>query len=139
MINLKKLTLHSVKQIEFLGLVIDTKKMTLALSEKKLKHMSQQCQEFFMQPKSYKVNWPVAINCFEIFNRSKYLPYRKRVLQWLCDTGDFNPGGTPLVDGKLETLQREKNSASRTPYDHSDRCFNKMLGGILQGSFDGRK
>ena len=36
-INLKKSVLHPVKQIEFLGLVIDTKKMTFALSEKKLK------------------------------------------------------------------------------------------------------
>ena len=33
-----------IKQIEFLGLVIDTEKMTFVLSEKKLKHVSQQCQ-----------------------------------------------------------------------------------------------
>ena len=51
-INLKKLVLHPVKQIEFLGLVINTDKMTFALSEKKLKHMSQQCQEIFKQPKT---------------------------------------------------------------------------------------
>ena len=42
-INLKKPVLHPVKQIEFLGLVTDTEKMTFALSEKKLKHVSQQC------------------------------------------------------------------------------------------------
>ena len=33
-----------IKQIEFLGLVIDTEKMTFVLSEKKLNHVSQQCQ-----------------------------------------------------------------------------------------------
>ena len=40
------------------------------------------------------------------------------------------------MDEKLETLQWEENSATRTPYDHSDRCLNKMFGGMLQGSFD---
>ena len=40
-INLKKSVLHPVKQIEFLGLVIDTEKMTFAFTEKKLKHVSQ--------------------------------------------------------------------------------------------------
>ena len=39
-INLKKSFLHPVKQIEFLDLIIDTEEMTLALSEKKLKHVS---------------------------------------------------------------------------------------------------
>ena len=34
MIYLKKSAPHSVKQIEFLGIVIDTEKMTLALSQK---------------------------------------------------------------------------------------------------------
>ena len=32
------------------------------------------------------------------------------------------------MDGKLKTLQWEENSATRTPYDHSDRCVNKRLG-----------
>ena len=35
-IKLEKSVLHPVKQIEFLGLVIDTEKMTLVLSEQKL-------------------------------------------------------------------------------------------------------
>ena len=51
-IKLKKSVLHLVKQIGFLGLVIDTEKMNFALSEKKLKHVSQQCQEIFKQPKT---------------------------------------------------------------------------------------
>ena len=45
-----------MKQIEFLGLVIDTEKMTFALSEEKLKHVSQQCQEIFKQPKTSVLN-----------------------------------------------------------------------------------
>ena len=36
-INLKKSVLHPVKQIEFLGLVTYTEKMTFALSEEKVK------------------------------------------------------------------------------------------------------
>ena len=55
-INLKKSVLHIVKQIEFLGLVIDTEKMTFTLSEEKLKHVSQQCQEIFKQPKTSVLN-----------------------------------------------------------------------------------
>ena len=49
-INRKKSVLHHVKQMEVLGLVIDTEKMTFTLSEKKLKHMSQQCHEILKQP-----------------------------------------------------------------------------------------
>ena len=60
----------------------------------------------------------------------------KRVLPWSCDIGELSQGATPLVDGKLETLQGEENSAMTIPYDHSDRCFSKRLGGILQGSFN---
>ena len=41
-VNLKKSVLHPVKQIDFLGLVIDTEKMTLALSEKKIKEPKTQ-------------------------------------------------------------------------------------------------
>ena len=52
----KKSTMHPVKQIEFLCLVTDTEKMTFALSEKKLKHASQQCQEIFKQPKTSVLN-----------------------------------------------------------------------------------
>ena len=56
MINFKKLLLRPVKQIEFLGLVIDTKKMTFALSEKQSKYRSQQCQEIFKQPKTVLIS-----------------------------------------------------------------------------------
>ena len=56
MINLKKLVLHLLKQIAFLGLVIDTEKMILAFLEGKLKHMSQKSQEIFMQPKTSVLN-----------------------------------------------------------------------------------
>ena len=45
-----------MKEIEFQGLVIDTEKMTFTLSEEKLKHVSQQCQEIFKQPKTSVIN-----------------------------------------------------------------------------------
>ena len=54
--NLKKSVLHPVKQMEFLGLVTDTEKMTLALSEKKIKHAPRQCQEVFTRPKTSVLN-----------------------------------------------------------------------------------
>ena len=37
------------------------------------------------------------------------------------------------MDGKLGTLQREENSGTRTPYDHSGRCLNKRLGACCKG------
>ena len=55
-INLKKSVLHPVKQIEFLDLVINTDKMTYALSKEKLKHVSRQCQEISKQPKTSALN-----------------------------------------------------------------------------------
>ena len=45
-INLKKSVLHPVKQIEFLGLIIDTEKITLALLEKILKHCLNDIRRF---------------------------------------------------------------------------------------------
>ena len=89
---------------------------------------------------SHKVNWPVIINCPGHFTSSSPVSIsstganisstEKRFLQWSCDTGEFSKRGTPLVDGKLKTLQWEENSATRTPYDHSDRCLSKRLGHI---------
>ena len=38
-----------------------------------------------------------------------------------------------MVDRKLGTLQREENSATRIPYDHSGRCLNKRLGACCKG------
>ena len=96
--------------------------------------------------KSDKVSWPVVINCPDHFTSSNTVSIsstganisstEKKVLQWSRDIGEFSQRGTLLVDGKLKTLQWEENSATRTPYDHSDRCLNKRLGGMLQGSFD---
>ena len=51
-INLQKSVFYPVKQIEFLGLVIDIEKMNLAFSVKTIKHVSQQCQEIFTQLKT---------------------------------------------------------------------------------------
>ena len=45
-----------MKQIEFLSLVVDIEKITLALSEKKWKHVSQQYQEIFTQSKTSVLN-----------------------------------------------------------------------------------
>ena len=55
-INLKKSVLHPVKQIKLLDFVIDKEKMNFALSDEKLKHVSQQCQEIFKQPKTSVLN-----------------------------------------------------------------------------------
>ena len=51
-INLKKSILQPVKQLEFLGLQINTEEMTLSLSEEKLTHIIQQCQEVYSQPRT---------------------------------------------------------------------------------------
>ena len=59
-INLKKSVTHTVKQMEFLGLAIDTEEVTLAPSEKKIKHVSQKCQGILTQPKTSK---PAVISC----------------------------------------------------------------------------
>ena len=79
--------------------------------------------------KSHKVNWPVVINCPDHFTSTipvsisstgvNIIFTEKGVLQWSRDTGEFSQGGTPLKNGKLETLQWDENSATRTPYDHS--------------------
>ena len=37
------------------------------------------------------------------------------------------------MDRKIKTLQSWENSATRTPYDHSDRCLDKRLGAYCNG------
>ena len=56
----------------------------------------------------------------------------------MCQWG-ISQGGTPLVDGKLETLQWEENSATRTPYHHSDRYLIKRQSAYCKGFSTGRK
>ena len=51
-INLKKLILHPVKQLEFLGLQKNTEEMKLFLSEEKLIQIIRQCQEVYPQPRT---------------------------------------------------------------------------------------
>ena len=87
--------------------------------------------------KSFKINWPVIINCPGHFTSSNSFSIsstganicstEKGVLQWSCDTEEFSQRGSLFVDEKLETLQWEENSATKTPDDHSDRCLNKRL------------
>lgn len=50
-----------MKQIELPGLVVDREKINLALPEKKLKHVSQQCQEILTHQKTSVLNLPKLI------------------------------------------------------------------------------
>ena len=50
-INLKKSVLQSAKQLEFLVLQINTEELTMSLSEGKLTHTIEQCQEIYSQTK----------------------------------------------------------------------------------------
>ena len=61
----------------------------------------------------------------------------KGVIQWSCDTGKFSQGRTPLEDGKIESLQWEKNSATRIPYDHLNSCLDKKLKAYCKGILTG--
>ena len=51
-IHLKKSILHPMKQLEFLGLQINTEEKTLPLSDEKLTHIIQQCQDVYAQPRT---------------------------------------------------------------------------------------
>ena len=151
-INLKKSVLHPVKQIEFLVQISNRyRENDFRSFREKIKTCVSTMSGYFQATKnfnlkSHKINWPVIINCPDHFTSLNPVlisstganigSIEKSVLQRSCDAGEFSKGGTPLVDGKLETLQWEENSAMRTPYDYSDRCLNKRLGGMLQGSFD---
>ena len=51
-IDLKMSIFHPVKQLEFLGLQVNTEEMALSPPEEKLTHIIQQCQEVYSQPKT---------------------------------------------------------------------------------------
>lgn len=40
-----------------------------------------------------------------------------------------------MVDGKLESLQWEENSTTKTSYDYSARCLNKRQEAYCKGVF----
>ena len=70
-INLQKSVFYPVKQIEFLGLVIDIEKMNLAFSVKTIKRVSTMSGDFHptknLSIKSHKINWYVVINFTDQF------------------------------------------------------------------------
>ena len=101
MINLEKSVLHPVKQIEFLGLTIDTKKTTFRSIREKIKACVSTISGDFhaaknFSPKSHKVNWPAAINCPNLFanrnlvsissEKTNISSTEKGILKWSCDS-----------------------------------------------------
>ena len=49
-INLKKLVMTSLEKIEFLGMVINSKEMTISLPEDKLQKVKLQCLGLYQSP-----------------------------------------------------------------------------------------
>lgn len=118
-----------------MGFIIYTKKMTLTLSEKKLKKVPQRCQEVFTQPKTLPCCSPVkSILAAQIqfwhLQQEQILALRKKesytTVMW---HGEFSHGGSPLVDEKFEALQREPHMIIQTD------DFTQGWWIILQGSF----
>ena len=143
-INLRKVVLHPVKQIEFMGLVKNTEKMTLALSEKKLKRVSTMSGDFHAAEnfslKSHRVNWPVVINCPDHFTSTNAVSTGANISS--TQKGSYS-GHVALVNLAREELHwwmenlelcHGRKPETGTPYDHSDMSQQKAWG-ILQGIF----
>ena len=137
-INLRKVVLHPVKQTEFMGLVINTEKMTLALSEKKLKLVSTMSGDFHAAKnfslKSHRVSYPVVINCPDNFTSTNAVSTGANISS--TQKGSYS-GHVVLVNLAREELLwwmenlelcHGRKPETGTPYDHSDRCLNKRLG-----------
>ena len=148
-INLRKVVLHPVKQIEFMGLVINTEKMTLALSEKKLKRVSTMSGDFHAAKnfslKSDRVSWPVVINCPDHFTSTNAVSTGANISS--TQKGSYS-GHVALVNLAREELHwwmenlelcHGGKPETGTPYDHSDRCLNKRLGAYCKGFSAGWK
>ena len=50
LINQKKSVMTPVQEIEFLGMVVNSKEMTIALPQKKLQLIKQMCQDMYQNP-----------------------------------------------------------------------------------------
>ena len=147
LINLKKSVLHPVKQIEFLGFRNRYRENYFCSFREKMKTYVSTMSEGFQATKnfslkSHKVNWPVVIDCqailpagiqFRYLQQEKILALQK---ERSCDTGEFSKAGTPLVEGKLETLQWGKKFSSKNPIWSFRQMPQQMAGGIVQESFD---
>ena len=97
----RKISPSPVKQIEFLGLTIDTKKTTFRSIREKIKACVSTISGDFhaaknFSPKSHKVNWPAAINCPNLFanrnlvsissEKTNISSTEKGILKWSCDS-----------------------------------------------------
>ena len=140
-INLKKSVLHPVKKNCVSGLNNRYRKNEFgSFREKKcvvtLSGDFHTAKNFSL--KSDEDNWPVVVNCPDHFTSTIPVSISSTGANIRsCDTGTFSHGGTSLVDEDLETLQWEENSATRTPYNHSERCLTKAwvtyCKGVLKG------
>ena len=52
LINQKKSEMTPVQEIEFLGLIVNSKEMTITLPQKKLQLIKQMCQDMYQNPET---------------------------------------------------------------------------------------
>ena len=145
-INLKKLILHPVKQLEFLGLQKNTEEMTVSLRRKTDSDNSAMpggipsTQNFNVT--FNKVNWPTFVNSQSYIARENsisFFPTRENnksekagELPGVCYSWELSQTKTCLVNREHRTIQWKKNSTTGTSYDHPNRCFHERVGSTLQ-------
>ena len=52
LINQKKSEMIPVQEIEFLGMIVNSKEMTITLPQKRLKLIKQMCQDMYQNPET---------------------------------------------------------------------------------------
>ena len=52
LINQKKSEMTPVQEIEFLGMIVNSKEMTITLPQKKLQLIKQMCQDMYQNPET---------------------------------------------------------------------------------------
>ena len=116
-----------MKQLEFLDSQINTEEMILSLSEEKLTHIIQQCQEVYSQPRTSVLSLTKLIGLLSSARQNSIsLPSaganvkseKAGELPGVCYSWELNQTRISLVDRKHKAIQWQKNSTAGTSVGH---------------------
>ena len=136
-INQKKSVLQPTRQLEFLGMQIDTTNMCLFLTKEKLEKVTQKCWELYNHPKTNILELTRLIGLLsstiqavlpariQVFTASTDTNAKSEKILPVCNHGQSGgKNGTIVMDRKSQDMEWQGNQSSGTANDDTDGCIN---------------
>ena len=145
-VNQKKSVMTPVQEIEFLGMIVNSREMTISLPQKKLKSIKQMVSGFVSESRdnSFRVNKGVRPSDINDFGHSpiktplSFSPAttnsgtkEKWLLRKSSVTEQRTSIGASLVGEKHRNIQWKDLNSTSSSSSFTDRCFTHRLGDSL--------